>query len=182
MDQRRRTALMAGTQHSRILELDYPAEPRIVHDLRELFEVFVQTCNISRDDVEAIKVALSEACSNAVCHGSPVGGRNRIRVRCEVDEEQMAVEVRDEGRGFQLPQIALPHFEEWKPSGRGLFLMYALMDEVAFEPTSSGTHVRLVKYLRERPGEGLAEPGPPRNDAQGVRRPRLAPIVSPRAA
>lgn len=138
---------MSANQPTRSVELDVPAEPQIVHDLRERFEEFVRPCGLSQDDREAIKVALSEACSNAVCHGSPRGNWNRVHVRYLVENNQLRIEVSDEGRGFYPAQIALPEFEEWKPSGRGLFLMQALMDEVQFERTSTGTRVRLIKNL-----------------------------------
>jgi len=132
-----------------VLEVDFPAEPRVVHDVRQKFEEFVRPCHLCREEVETIKVALSEACSNAVCHGSPRGKGDRIRVRYELAGDRLVIEIRDAGPGFQPAQIALPSSEEYKPSGRGLFLMQALMDEVQFEPTPGGTCVRLVKHFPE---------------------------------
>ena len=140
---------MSSSADEPILEVEFPAEPRIVHDVRQKFEEFVRPCCLGREDVETIKVALSEACSNAVCHGSPRGPGDRIRVRYELCDDRLVIEIRDEGPGFRPNQIALPHSEEYKPSGRGLFLMQALMDEVQFEASPGGTCVRLVKQLPE---------------------------------
>lgn len=138
---------MSGNESVRMLELDVPADPQVVHDLRARFDEFVQPCGLSQDDREGLKVALSEACSNAVCHGSPRGNWNRVHVRYRLEEDCLTIEVADEGRGFHPDRIALPEFEEWKPSGRGLFLMQALMDDVQFERTPMGTRVRLMKHL-----------------------------------
>src|SRR5688572_12197767 len=110
---------------NRMLELNLPAEPRVVRDIREKFEEFLAPYGVSAEEIETLKVALSEACSNAVCHGSPRGPLNQIQVRCSVQGDRLLIEVTDEGRGFRPQQIALPEFEEWKPSGRGLFLMQA---------------------------------------------------------
>lgn len=131
----------------RELELHIPAEPRVVQNVREQFEEFIRPLHLTADEVDSLKVALSEACSNAVCHGSPRGRRNQVHLRFAFDDDQLSIEIIDEGKGFCPSQIALPEYEEWKPSGRGLFLMQALMDNVEFEPCRSGTRVRLTKYL-----------------------------------
>jgi serine/threonine-protein kinase RsbW len=124
------------------------AEKHVIHDVRQRFEEFMAPCGVSRDAVEWIKVAVSEACTNAVCHGSPLGAQSHITVRIEVDSETLAIEICDEGGGFQPQSIELPELDEWKPSGRGLVIMITVMDDVRFEPTDRGTCVRMVKYLR----------------------------------
>jgi serine/threonine-protein kinase RsbW len=131
----------------RLVEAEYPADPRIVHEVRNRLQEFLRPCKLEGEEIEAIKVAVSEACSNAVCHGSPAGAECRVRVRYELDGDELAIEVTDEGRGFEPEQIALPELEEWKPSGRGLFLILAFMDDVQFEALPNGTRVRLVKRL-----------------------------------
>lgn len=132
---------------SRVFEADYPAEPQVVHQVRERVDDFVRPCGLAADELDALKVALSEAFSNAVCHGSPLGPRNRVHLRCEADGQRLVVQITDEGGGFLPTRIALPEFEEWKTSGRGLFIMQELMDAVEFEVVPGGTRVRLVKYL-----------------------------------
>jgi serine/threonine-protein kinase RsbW len=132
---------------SRIFEADYPAEPQVVHQVRERVDDFVRPYGLCADELDALKVALSEAFSNAVCHGSPLGPRNRVHLRCEADGKRLVVQITDEGGGFLPTRIALPEFEEWKTSGRGLFIMQELMDAVEFEVVPGGTRVRLVKYL-----------------------------------
>lgn len=145
---------MASDLRKRVMELHLKAEKHVIHDVREKFEEFIGPCNLSRDDVEWIKVAVSEACTNAVCHGSPQGAKNEVHVRCEVDAETLSIEVCDEGGGFKPQVIELPDFDEWKPSGRGLVIMVTVMDDVAFEPAEKGTCVRMVKYLRNIAPEG----------------------------
>lgn len=153
---------MSSAVYNRVMEIEFPAEPRVVHDVRQKFEEFVQPCRLNRDDIETIKVALSEACSNAVCHGSPGGAGNRVHVRYEINGHRLVIEIRDQGPGFRPRQIELPRSEEYRPNGRGLFIMQALMDEVEFDVTPKGTRVRLVKHLPELEGErlgnGLSEP------------------------
>lgn len=146
---------MSSVMPGRVLKLNIPAERRIVQAVRDRFEEFIRPLRLSADEVDALKVALSEACTNAVCHGSPQGRKCHVHVRFEITEDRLVIEIVDEGQGFRPSQIALPEYEEWKPSGRGLFLMQALMDDVEFEPTARGTCVRLTKYLTDAKPEAV---------------------------
>ena len=139
---------MGPDRRKRVMKLDLKAEKHVIHDVRARFEEFIAPCALPHDEMEWIKVAVSEACTNAVCHGSPHGAEDHIHLRCEVDCETLLVEVSDEGRGFRPKTIQLPDFDEWKPSGRGLVIMQAVMDDVVFEPTDEGTCVRMTKYFR----------------------------------
>ena len=149
---------MTFDSRKRVMEFYLPAERHLIHDVRKRFEEFITPYRLPSDEVEWIKVAVSEACTNAVCHGSPAGSSNRVKVRCELDSETLAVEVCDQGGGFVPETIELPDFDEWKPSGRGLVIMQSVMDDVSFEPRDDGTCVRMVKYLRGLLPTAEAEP------------------------
>ena len=144
---------MGVSEAEEVYKAEYPADPRMVHEVRELVQRLIAGKTSSADELEEVKVAISEAFSNAVCHGSPKGNLNTVGVRCMLSPEEFVVEVTDQGGGFQPEEISLPRFEEWKPSGRGLFLISALMDDVQFEPTAEGTRVRMVKRLVPQPEE-----------------------------
>ncbi|NCO43210.1 MAG: anti-sigma B factor RsbW [Armatimonadetes bacterium CG_4_10_14_3_um_filter_66_18] len=97
------------------------------------------------DDIEDIKLAVSEACNNAVLHATGAGG---VVVRCTQTPDSLEIEVRDQGAGLSAALGARPPAEELSENGLGLFLMQALMDEVALEPTEGGgTRVNLRKRL-----------------------------------
>lgn len=91
-------------------------------------------------------VAVAEALTNAVVHGSPRGRADQVRVRFFSFEEEVAVEVADSGPGMTASPIAVPGASE--TGGRGIHSMRALCDVVQFANTPRGTHVVLVKSLR----------------------------------
>jgi len=136
---------MGAQPGKRVLELQLPARRDVVYDIRRRLDEFMRGCAAAAEEVEAVKVALSEAATNAICHGSPLGDKNRIRVRFEKLGGELVIEIYDQGQGFRPRAIALPESDEFQPSGRGLWIMEALMDEVAFLPGPEGTCVRLVK-------------------------------------
>ena len=159
---------------SRSLELEYAADPRVVQVVRRHLDDFVRPLGLDPDELEGLKVAVSEAFSNAVCHGSPLGDRNRVGFRCTSTEERLEIEITDEGGGFRPTQIQLPTYEEWKTSGRGLFLMQHLVDQIEFEPTATGTRVRLVKQLAREEEEPEYVSETPKRPAHPVNQFRFA--------
>lgn len=81
-----------------------------------------------------LRVALSEALANAIIYGNCLDLAKFVDVRVEVTRETLAVHVCDEGDGFDptsIPDPTQPDAIE-RPSGRGLFLIRQLVDEVRF--------------------------------------------------
>lgn len=87
-----------------------------------------------------IVLAAQEAAKNAVRASS---GRT-VAIALWIDHEAIWVSVQDAGKGFG-PRCASP----WSTHGRGLCLMYALMDEVEITQ-ARGTRVVMHRHLSER--------------------------------
>lgn len=119
----------------------FSGEARNVPLARNAIASFARICGFTRDEVDDIKLAAGEALSNAVEHGrqTRVPG---FSVRCSFDEDELTIEIRDNGEGFDLSrQEEGP--KERNDRGFGIFLMRRLMDGVRFD--RNGTCVRLVR-------------------------------------
>ena len=129
----------------------------------------------SYDDVDDIKLAVSEACNNAILHADATvaqdtsSGHNVsaahdaeprpfITVTLTPWPDRLEISVADGGRvpppGLTVPPPPSSRHdvpdEELKESGLGLFLMEALMDTVEHQTgANSNTVVRLVKYTKQ---------------------------------
>ena len=90
-----------------------------------------------------VKLALSEAVTNAIQHGSSSAD---APVRIFVTEEPGALvfEVLDTGRF--VPRVT--RRGNMPESGRGLEFMRLMMDQVELDPGEHGTRLRLVKRLQ----------------------------------
>ena len=97
-----------------------------------------------------VPVALTEALSNAILRGNGEDLAKQVRVRAEVSELRLVLEVEDEGDGFDLEACTtnpnLPENLE-REDGRGLYLMRALMDRVE-RFRGEGNVVRLTLHRR----------------------------------
>jgi anti-sigma regulatory factor (Ser/Thr protein kinase) len=87
-----------------------------------------------------VKLAMSEAVTNAIQHGS-ASSRDEIRILAVEESGALVFEVVDTGR-FR-PRVT--RRGELPESGRGLEFMRRLMDEVDLRPTTYGTLLRFVK-------------------------------------
>jgi sigma-B regulation protein RsbU (phosphoserine phosphatase) len=93
----------------------------------------------------SLRVALSEALSNAIQYGNR-GDRSRsVRLRASVNAWTCKVQVTDEGPGFDHSQVPDPTRTEAieAPGGRGLFLLTQLADDVAFNEIGNSVTITL---------------------------------------
>jgi len=95
------------------------------------------------DAREDLQLALTEACANAVKHATSA---NEFEVRFAIGQEGCLVEVIDSGPGFEPPEILESTLDDGhNESGRGLFLIDALVDDLEFIRQPDETKIRLVK-------------------------------------
>ena len=100
----------------------------------------------------AIKLALEEGLSNAIKHGNRHDPTKNVEVHLDIDAERTVIRIIDEGKGFDPGGVPDPTTDEnlEKPSGRGIMLMRAYMDEVRYN--NSGNEVHMVKRKTSLPG------------------------------
>lgn len=105
-----------------------------------------------REATFAIKLALEEALINAVKHGNQHDESKGIIVRYAVSADRTVIIVRDEGAGFPVNKVPDPTLPDrlTLPTGRGIMLMRAYMDEVCFR--DDGREVYLMKRNANKRG------------------------------
>lgn len=102
---------------------------------------------MSSQEAQDTKLAITEACANAIRHGSPAGANSGVTIRLVARAGGMVAEVTDSGDGFDVDLIPPPAPAE-RPGGLGIPLMKALADRVEFFRNAKGMTVRLVKMVR----------------------------------
>lgn len=121
-------------------------------DLKQLkrVETFVNDLlteyHISDDLYGNILISLTEAVNNAITHGNKLDKSKKVKVLSFKEKNKITFRVRDEGEGFDYNNIPDPTAPEniLKVSGRGVFLMKKLSDEVLFEKNGSEIEMRFL--------------------------------------
>jgi anti-sigma regulatory factor (Ser/Thr protein kinase) len=122
-----------------------PREHSISADVTRLKEArdFAERCaadfGLGEDDQYQVKLAISEAVTNAIQHGSS-STSDPIEIRVVEESGALVFEVSDTGR-FR-PRVRRGVMPE---SGRGLEFMRLLMDDVDLRPGANGTLLRISK-------------------------------------
>ena len=93
-----------------------------------------------------VRLAIDEALTNAVVHGC--GGDPTKEIQCSVvcdDQRGMLIIIRDPGPGFDPDSIPSPVAGEniYATSGRGIYLINQLVNEVRFENGGTEIHMRI---------------------------------------
>jgi len=102
-----------------------------------------------------IAMAVREAAINAVLHGNEYDPARQIEVSLENTGKDLMITIADQGRGFDPDKVPDPLAKEnlLRGTGRGIFLIRSLMDEVHFRQLHPGTELTLVKHLAPAAGK-----------------------------
>jgi len=154
------------------LQLTYRTSQLDLRSLRYYFEDLLIGLNgFTQVEVTSVTLAFEEALSNAHEHGNlelssdvksaegggweaydrlrrerlaePKYGNRKMHLRISWQPPVVEVSVRDEGRGFNYADWA-PQTDSTKGHGRGLAIIYGVMDEVSFN--ESGTEITMRKF------------------------------------
>jgi len=135
-----------------VVELRIPNKPEYVSVARLTLSGIASRMNFSYDEVEDLKIAIAEACTNAIQHayGEDKGIEEEVIIRYLINPQKLIIEVQDKGRGFDPDIIGKGPPGLDTEGGLGIFLIKALVDEVKFKVNKEGgTQVQMIKYRKE---------------------------------
>jgi serine/threonine-protein kinase RsbW len=143
---------MDGLDHDGAIELEIPARPEFVGLARLVVSSLASSRRDLADDrIDDLKLAVSEACTNAIEAHAEVQADERVLVRWREAADCFEVSVEDRGPGFD-PEALPEHPPVTDPDrlnferGLGIPLIRTLVDQVEFEPSDKGTAVRMVMF------------------------------------
>ena len=123
-------------------EHSMPADLGLLKEARDFAARAAQDFGLNEGACYDVKVAMSEAVTNAIRHGSS-SPEDPIRIAVAAEGPALVFEVLDTGRF--IPRVM--RRGELSESGRGLEFMRVLMDEVDLRPGDRGTLMRFTKRL-----------------------------------
>jgi serine/threonine-protein kinase RsbW len=129
-----------------------PSHLKYLRFISYVIEKIAQQAGFAGIEIERIKSAVDEACTNVIQHAYEGRNDRHFRINCFMDEWGLKIVVCDQGKFFTPPEIDYSNFGEdlnsRSPGGLGIYLMRAFMDRVEFKRTRGCNEVHMVKYLR----------------------------------
>jgi serine/threonine-protein kinase RsbW len=132
--------------------LEIPARPEYLHVVRQVVAAAAELePTFPEERIEDLRIAVSEAATNAVEAHVGSGADERILLRCDLSDDRIQVEVLDRGGGFEAEGAGeVRRAEGMAEHGYGLPLMYELADEAVVTARDDGTAVRLTVFVPAR--------------------------------
>jgi anti-sigma B factor antagonist len=131
-------------QDWRITESVILAERELIAPLRDIAITAALEAGLDAEFAADVRIAATEAVANALLYRSPEPGKSKIGLRCLICRHALVIEVTDEGPGYNLKAQDANGLH---PSGLGLRMMMAAMDEVEFSHDERGGRVRMLKWI-----------------------------------
>lgn len=119
------------TNQGKSLDVAFACEYSDVRSAMESVVDFLKENHLSEDEIMGCELAVAEGCNNAIRYSGEAGAHSRIHLRVYCSTSQVMFWVHDHTAGFDWPEkVELP--PEDSESGRGLYLMKSLMDDVHY--------------------------------------------------
>ncbi len=152
------------------LNESYPAVPEVVPLARRALASVAAAAGAAGERLDEIRLAVSEALTNAVVHAYRNGDAGRLHVTAAVASDELWVLIGDDGRGLHA----------WNDSqglGIGLSLISGLSDDFAIVTRASGgTEVQMRFDLRK----AVSRPRGVNREGRSASRPLQPDLASPR--
>jgi serine/threonine-protein kinase RsbW len=141
------TRTSGGGDHA--IRLTIPAKPEYITLCRLALTGLSRVRELSQETLGDLKLAITEACSNAVRHAYPQGG-GVVEILYDLRPDRLVIEVADDGEGFE-PAAEREDGDDLSEGGLGIAIIRSIADEFEIESQGNGrgSRLRFVKLLSE---------------------------------
>jgi len=128
------------------VKLEIPCSPQFVSVARKAVEAIAFGLRLPNEVTDDLRLAVGEACTNAVKYTDPSG--SPILVLYRISPDAIEIKVHNKGREFRREKKpAKPTAHELPVGGLGFYVVEQVMDEVDVVSKGGETVVRMVKRL-----------------------------------
>ena len=115
-------------------------------------EQLAHEAGFDEDTASQVAMVVREAVINAILHGNKKDPAKHVQWSYELNDEALKFKIADEGPGLDPDSVPDPLAPEniLRSSGRGIFLMRAIMDEVHFHQLNPGTEIEMIKHRAKK--------------------------------
>lgn len=126
------------------VNMSLPCKPEYVGVARLTVSAIANRMGFNIEEIEDIKVAVAEACTNAIKHGKD----EKFDLDIDIYLNKLQILIKDSGKGYDTKQLKSPDLQNPKEGGLGIFIIKTLMDEVELKSQLGvGSEIKMIKFL-----------------------------------
>ncbi len=139
-----------GKKKPKSFILEISSDSKYLSKVDKLSAKVARYAKLTNSDSDDLGIVTTELVNNAIHHGNKNDPTKKVLIVFHVNTDQIELRIKDEGDGFNPNEIKDPLAPEnlMSESGRGIFLIRNLMDNLEFNFGNDGTEIIAVKYLR----------------------------------
>ncbi|MFQ5865603.1 MAG: ATP-binding protein [bacterium] len=139
-----------GARKENDFEVTIPSRLEEIETVEKLAERAADEMKFNDEEKDSLAIAVTEAVNNAIIHGNKKDIKKKVHIKFVLQANKLIITVKDEGKGFDPNSVSDPLAPEnlLKESGRGIFILSTLMDDVKFNFEKDGTEIQLIKEKR----------------------------------
>jgi len=139
------------------IEFELPSDLKLMNGVLNYLMERIIKLGIVKPESSNLFVALDEAIANAIIHGNKNDPNKIVRITAELTPKEARFTIEDEGEGFDVGSVPDPRDPAnlFKPSGRGVLLIFNIMDEASYN--ERGNRLTMVKRAEDSMDAGLIE-------------------------
>jgi serine/threonine-protein kinase RsbW len=130
-----------------IEQIKLPSDYNALVDVENLVDRVCNGLGVQEEAYGNVLVAVTEAVNNAIQHGNELKKQLFVDVAVGDKTEEFCFSIKDEGKGFNFNELPDPTAPEnlLKESGRGIFLMRNLADDVIYDGVGNSVSIYFLK-------------------------------------
>lgn len=133
------------------IDITVPNQTRYLGMIGKIGESLAHTLNSYKGDREELayhlNLVLTEALANAICHANACDPSKEVRVSISACDKNLTIRVFDQGQGFNIQRLANVKVKDLDEGGRGVQIIFKLMDRVEYLKKGPGHVLEMTKYL-----------------------------------
>jgi anti-sigma regulatory factor (Ser/Thr protein kinase) len=127
-----------------------PASPEYLTVARNAARRAAEICGIDDKEASDIKLAVDEACSNAIKYACRNDADNELDLEISFSDDEFRVVISDTGDRTDPAVVQGRDLDDVRPGGLGVHFIRKVFDRMEFDPDKKeGNRLVLVKYLGE---------------------------------
>lgn len=141
------------------LELRVPSELGNEKYAMRLAQDVAAEMGFPQDKIENLKIAIAEACLNAIEHGNKEKANMKVIIDFTLHESELEINIQNLGESFVPESIEKPSLKDKiegkdkKKRGWGMFIIKSMVDEMEYLNIKGKTQLRMIIKLPQEEEE-----------------------------